>query len=202
MITLLLPRIWASRSLNSDFVFAALLFGFDLVGCSMVTPEGISSIVMCVSSGSSKRTSLWHSNGSRPLLWAASGDRWSPSCGSFLLLLLLLRRCCLATHGTWESFLGLFLPFLFIGLLSGTLITLWRVLNKDKKKDHMMTQLCLVTTVWVVIYMCIFTTFEEICVAGSNLSVFLHLMLLHDWPIVSSWGERVSKASWWNEAAL
>lgn len=130
MITLLLPRIWASKSLNSDFLLPVLFFGWliDLVGFSMVTPEGISSIVICVSSGSFKRTSLWYSNGSRPLVWALSGDRWSPSCGSFLLL----RRCCLATQETWESFLDLFLPFLFFCLLSETLITLWRVLKQTK----------------------------------------------------------------------
>lgn len=34
--------------------------------------------------------------------------------------------------------------------------------------------------VWMIIYMCIFTTFEGIRVAGSNPLVFSLLVLLHD----------------------
>lgn len=96
----------------------------------------MSSSVRCVSSGTSISCSLQPSN-PELVLWLLLGSGLELSAFTPRILLLaclarwlLWRRCCLATRGTRESSLRLFLLFLFLPGFTGSLNTCLRFLRQ------------------------------------------------------------------------
>lgn len=128
---LLLPRNWASKSLNPAVFFAVFCFSetfTDLVG-SKVTGDGI-NLTRYVSA-SSLFSSLWQPSKPGLLLWLPAG--WKTSSAQLTLVcwteMLLWRRFCLAMREPWESSLALFLLF-FLSFFTGALTHRLRFLTQ------------------------------------------------------------------------
>ena len=140
---LLLPRNWASSSLNPPLFGAFLLVGtsLGLVVFSRGILEGLRYSMSCSLNPSKPAQLLLPLTRSRlsslmssPLMcW-----RWSLSC----------RRCCLATRGPSESCLVLFLLFFFLSFFTGTLTHCRRFLKQKLgifKMFLVQTSLCTVS---------------------------------------------------------
>lgn len=140
-ITLVLARIWASKSLNPAVFFGALgltLTSGGFKDSSTWTEEEVSSRVWYGVSGPSISCSLPPSN-PELMLWLLFWEEpllsvWTTGLSLFECLgrSLLWKRCCFTTRGLRESSLGLFLLFIFFPGFGGTFNNFARFLRKNK----------------------------------------------------------------------
>lgn len=190
-IMLLLPRNWASKTLNPQFCGAFCSGGTSLVlVVSTVTVEGINV-------GVRYESDAW--------LLRSSKSRAPPPPQVGLILmcwpwLLLWRRCCLAARRPWEPSLVLF-PLFFLPLFTAVLLRRWRFLRR--KVQHIQV---LFGVNGLFLSLSRIVTSEGKCVAWSRL-----MPLPHTAPVLlTRSGQRLfpeaaahtSKASWWNREVV